>query len=428
MYRLRFTFVAALVALPLAAEEPEWKSRLAEAVARAVAQNPSVAEMEARIQAAAHRVGQASALPDPEIEVAIQDIPPSDFSISRDDFTMSKITARQSFPAPGKRPARQRSAEAASQSATELHAEHVVQLAADVGDSFFALADLDARLAILDASRERLDRVAASALERYRVGKGAQSDVLRANLEVTALQERRAGLEGERRVVAARFNTLQDLLAETPIAPVALPDDDPALPPAAELITDAEARSPAVAASEALILQASEELSLARLERRPDWMAQAYYAHRVDFEDLVGASIAVNLPFVQPKRLREREAERDAELSGARASLQMTRNEIRRGVSEAYAVLERAREQARLYRGAILPQADVNASATQEAYAVGQVDFLTYVRAALDRDGYAAELSMRRGDAWRAVAALQRASGLPLLPGTPGMEVAHVQN
>jgi outer membrane protein TolC len=429
MHRLRVTLVAALVALPLAAEEPEWKTRLAEAIARAVAKNPSVAEMEARIQAAAHRAGQASALPDPEIEIAIQDIPPSDFSISRDDFTMSKITARQSFPGPGKRPARERSAEAAAQSASAMHAEHVMQLAADVADAFFALGDLDARLAILDASRARLDRVAASALERYRVGKGAQTDVLRANLEVTATRERRIALEGERRAAAARFNAFQDLSPQTPVASVGLPDDEPSpsLPPAAQLSADAEARSPAVAASEARIRQADEDLSLARLERRPDWMAEGYYAHRVNFEDLVGASIAVNLPFVRPRRLREREAEREAELSGARASLQMTRNEIRRRVAEAYADLDRAREQAAVYRGAILPQADVNASASQEAYAVGQVDFPTYVRAALDRDAYAAELSMRRADAWRAVAAIQRASGLPLLPGTPGMEVAHAR-
>src|SRR5262249_16694945 len=217
MYRIRVTFVAALFALPLAAEEPDWKNRLAEAVARAVAKNPSVAEMEARIQAAAHRAGQASALPDPEIEIAIQDIPPSDFSISRDDFTMSKITARQTFPGVGKRPARERAAEAAAQSASAMHAEHVVHLAADVADAFFALADLDARLAILDASRERLDRVAASALERYRVGRGAQTDVLRANLEVTAARERRTALEGGRRALAARGH--------------APPDPPPAAPP-----------------------------------------------------------------------------------------------------------------------------------------------------------------------------------------------------
>ncbi len=173
---------------------------------------------------------------------------------------------------------------------------------------------------------------------------------------------------------------------------------------------------------------AEEQRTLARLERRPDFTGMAYYAHRVDFPDFVGASVALNLPFFQPKRLREREAEREAELSGARANLETVKNEIRRGVEEAYAELGRSVEQARLYRGSILPQAETNASAAREAYTVGQIDFLTYVRAALDRDLYEGELAMRRVDVWRALAALQMASGLPVVPGTPstgGSDASH---
>jgi outer membrane protein TolC len=156
-------------------------------------------------------------------------------------------------------------------------------------------------------------------------------------------------------------------------------------------------------------------------------MAAGYYAHRIDFDDLAGASIAFNLPFFQPKRLREKEAEKEAELSGARASLEGVKNEVRRAVAEAYADLERSIEQARLYRGSILPQAETNLAAAQEAYAVGQVDFLTYVRAALDRDMYEGDLVMRRAGAWRALAALQKASGLPLIEGTPKPGEIHVE-
>ena len=198
--------------------------------------------------------------------------------------------------------------------------------------------------------------------------------------------------------------------------------------PAPELIREAQDRSPAVEAATAGVRQADEEKQLAQLERRPDLMASAYYGHRVDFADLVGASIGLNLPFLQPGRLRAREAEKEAELSGARASLAMTRNDIARGVGEAYAELERSLEQARLYRGSILPQARTSAAAAQEAYTVGQIDFLTYVTAALDLDVYESEFATRRAGAWRAVAALQVASGLPLVPGTPGEGGAHGQN
>ena len=410
---------------PAAPGSPTWETRLAAAMARAAADNPSIAEMESRIGAAKHRIGQAGALPDPEVEVGIQDIPPSDFSFTRDDFTMEKITARQTFPAAGKRPARERSAEAQLEAVSALHADHVVRITAEVADAFFAVADLDTRIGILEGSRERLKRIAADAGERYRVGKGVQADVLRANLEVTAADDRLADLRGQRRMAAVRLNALQALPPATEVDPIEIPGTEPGPPSAEETVRDAETHSPAVAAAAADVRRAEEELGLARLERRPDFTATGYYAYRVDYEDLVGASVALNLPFFQPKRLKEKEAEREAELSGARANLNMVKNEIGRGVGEASADLDRLLEQVRLYRGSILPQAQTNAAAAQEAYSVGQVDFLTYLRAALDLDTYQAELAARRAAAWRAVAALQVVSGLPLLPGMPAPEVSH---
>jgi outer membrane protein TolC len=424
----RFGLIAALAASPLLAQEADWKSRLEQAVSRAVRQNPSISEMEAQVEAARHRVGQAGALPDTEVEIGVQDVPPSDFSFTRDDFTMSKVTARQAFPAAGKRPARTRAAGAALDSVSALHREHVARLAAEVAAAFFAVADLDARAAILERTRERLEGVLASATERYRVGKTGQTDALSASLEVTSAGERLAGVRGERRMRVAQWNALLALPPQTPLAPVPIPDENPPAPPIADLTAAAEAQSPAVAAAAARVRQAEEELALAHLERRPDFMAMAYYANRVSYEDFIGASVTLNLPFLQPGRLRERQAEREAELSGARASLEMQRNEIRRGIAEAYAELDRSREQADLYRGSILPQAETNASAAQEAYTVGQIDFQTYARAVLDQDAYAAELASRRADAWRAFAALQMASGLPLLPGTPGGGATHVEN
>jgi outer membrane protein TolC len=426
MRPFRLGLIALLAALPVRAEE-DWKTRLAAVIERSVTSNPSIAERESRIEAARHRVGQSATLPDPEVEVGLQDVQISPLSLSQDDFTMEKIGASQKFPAAGKRPARERSAEAQLESVSAMHTDHVVRLAAEAADAFFALADSDARIAILEQSRERLRRVAASAAERYRVGQGAQADVLRANLEVTAVEEKLVGLRGERRMSAARLNALQNLPASAPVDPVPIPETEPAAPSPEKLLADAEATSPSVVAAAADVRAAQEELTLAQLERRPDFTAMGYYAHRIDFPDLFGASVSMNLPFFQPKRLNEREAEKESELSAAKASLTVVQNEIRRAVEEASADLDRSLEQARLFRTSILPQAETNAAAADEAYRVGQIDFLTLVRSALDLDAYRSDLVARQTGAWRALAALQKASGLPLIAGTPGLGGDHAE-
>src|SRR5260221_12130684 len=102
-------FLLASFGTGAAAELPRevsgWRLRLHEAMERAVQEHPDLQSMEARIVAARHRVNQATALPDPEIELGIKDFPPSDLSLTRDDFTMEMVTARQRFPGLGKRAA-----------------------------------------------------------------------------------------------------------------------------------------------------------------------------------------------------------------------------------------------------------------------------------------------------------------------------------
>jgi len=400
-------------------EPPDWQIRLKAAIERAVAQNPDVTSMEARIEAARQRALAADALPDPEIEVGIKDLPVTNPSLSRDDFTMEMVAARQNFPGLGKRATRKASAQAVAEGAVSMHAVHVIALAAEVADAFFGLAELDRRLQILERSRERLKRAAASAVERYRVGKGAQVDVLRANLETTALEDRMLSLKAERRATAARFNALQNLPAHTPVAPIGPVEPATLGQSTAEIAREAEEASPAVAAARANLRHAEEEARLARLERRPDWTAMTYYGRREKFEDLAGASVSFNLPFTRPRRLEARRAEMEAEVSSARADLESVRNQLRRDVEDALADLERNVEQEKLYRDSILPQAEINFRAAQEAYAVGQIDFLTFERAALDLDTYESEIAARTSGIGRGIAALQKASGLPLIEGTP---------
>ncbi|MGH9365869.1 MAG: TolC family protein, partial [Thermoanaerobaculia bacterium] len=380
------SFAGTVVGQSHAPDATRWEERLREAITRAASRNPELAAMEARIEAARHRVPQAMALPDPEIEVGIKDVPPSDFSLSRDDFTMEMIAARQRFPGFGKRESRRRSAAAEVDAVAAGHVLHLRSLAAEVADAYFAIAELDSRIEILEKSGERLRHAADSAMERYRVGKGPQADVLRANVETTSLEERLSTLRAERRKEAARFNALQFLSPDAPVPPVALAPTDPAVGKREELVRKAEEESPAVAQAAAGLRRAEEEVRLGRLERRPDFTAMTYYARRQNFEDLAGASIAFNLPFAQSKRLSERVAEAEADLSAARADLEAVKNDLRRGIEQAYADLERNGFQLRLYRDSILPQAETNYRAAAEAYAVGQIDFLTFVRSALDLD------------------------------------------
>lgn len=411
--------------------DASWHSLLAEAVRRATSQNPRIREAEARIEAARHQVPQTTVLPDPEVELGLQDVPLGDLSLSRDDFTMQRVTGRQRLPGLGKRAAQRAMAQADVESASAARERAGVEIAADAADAFFQLAQSDRSLAILEESRRRLEDAAASATELYKVGKAAQSDVLQAGLEKTSLDEQMSSLRAERRMQAARLNALQGLPASAPVQPIGpvgwTKASEAEMPSAADLVRRAAERSPVVAEAQAQVRRARQELELARLERRPDWMLMGYYGRRQRFDDFVGVSASINLPWTHRRRLDERRAEKEAELAAANAGVEVVRNKLQGEIEAAYAELDKNLEQARLYRDSILPQAEINDRAAREAYVVGKIDFQTLLRAATQLDTYRREAAARASGIGRAVAALQKASGLPLIEGTPDSGDSHAE-
>src|SRR5687768_14681398 len=125
-------------------------------------------------------------------------------------MTMKMVALEQEFPAPGKRAAAARVAEAEVEMVRTMHADHVNRLIAEVADAYFDLASLDARIGIQRRSIGRLEGVSESVRSRYRVGLGALPDALLSGVEETKARDRLRFLQAERATAAVRFNTLQN--------------------------------------------------------------------------------------------------------------------------------------------------------------------------------------------------------------------------
>ncbi|MFN2386696.1 MAG: TolC family protein [Thermoanaerobaculia bacterium] len=415
---MRFlSWMLALLASGLATAQPAQTAevrrepRLDAAIERALSDNPDIAEMEHRIQAARYRIPQARALPDPMLTIGAVNVPLPDFSFRRDDMTMKMVTLEQQIPAAGKRATAARVAEAELEMVRTMHADHVNRLVAEVADSYLELASLDARIGILRRSLERLKSVSESVRTRYSVGQGSLPDALLAGVAETKARDGLRALEAERAVAAVRFNTLQALPVAQIVDPVPLPPRDRAMPGAA-IVSEALASSPAVRQAQADVRRAEEELSLARLDRRPDLTFMTSYGERQRRDDMVGATIGFNLPFVQRRRIAARIAEKEAELSAARSRLAMVRLELSRQVQNALVTLASESDRSVLYRDTILTQNETAARAAADAYAVGKIDFQTYVQAALAVDEDEAETIERETAIPRALARLQAATGI----------------
>jgi outer membrane protein TolC len=93
--------------------------------------------------------------------------------------------------------------------------------------------------------------------------------------------------------------------------------------------------------------------------------------------DMVGFTVAINLPVWRDSKLAPRIAESLALRDQAIHLYQAQRNEIAAGLRQYTAAAEQNLKSIRLYRTAILPQALLTVESALAAYRVSRVDFLT---------------------------------------------------
>jgi outer membrane protein TolC len=212
---------------------------------------------------------------------------------------------------------------------------------------------------------------------RYEVGQGSQSDLLRAQLERTRLQQRRVALEGEERT---RLQTLNRLRVHPLDEPIPTPRPlsaftDPVLRAADEAVADAERRSSDLAIAALSVQTADRRIDAAKKDWFPDFAVTAGVMPRGQIEPMWTVQLGVTLPIwgatKQSKGVEESEARREADLRGEES----VRLQVRLRAQERRTLLAAALQTLDIYRGGILVQSDATVRSTMSQYQVGKVTF-----------------------------------------------------
>ena len=113
------------------------------------------------------------------------------FNVMRGDPSSARqLMAEQMIPYPGKTRLRTEIASRDADAETLAYEAVGRRVAAEVKQAYFDLAYIDRSLDILQKDREALEGFEKVTEIRYSVGKAAQQDVLRAQLEITRLAQR----------------------------------------------------------------------------------------------------------------------------------------------------------------------------------------------------------------------------------------------
>ncbi|HSR15132.1 MAG TPA: TolC family protein, partial [Gemmatimonadales bacterium] len=225
------------------------------AIDLARAANPRLRAERLKARAAAERIPQSGAWPNPELGLGLMNRPLSGFG-TEEMMTMNTVRLSQMVPWPGKQSLGRDGARGVALADSLDAADMDAMLVAQVKAGYYRIAATDRSLDVMRETLSLLGSFRETSLTRYTVGETVQQDVLQAEVSVARMEADIAAMEQERLAEAARFNALLARDPGTPVGVLLLPAMGGELPPVDSLARLATAR-PAVAAADARVQAAS---------------------------------------------------------------------------------------------------------------------------------------------------------------------------
>lgn len=379
-------------------------SVLAGLLREALGSRPELVQATATVKADLARVPQARALPDPVLSLGIQNDGFKGLQIGQMETSYWSIAVAQSFPWYGKRGLRARAQSlGAKQSEADLERTRL-SVQAEVERGYLDLLLVRDQIRILGTLEVLWIQAEGLSRSRYETGEGAQSDVLRAQLERSRLQQQRWALVAEERRRLAVLNRSVGRPLGRPIpTAVSLGDlADPSLPDSSSAEAAVEARSPELRKARLAAELSGALVSLARKDYFPDLTVIGGVMPRGGaFEPMWQAGVSVPLPLWAASKQSQAVSEYRLRGQAAESGVETIRRLVRQRLEERRAMLTALRETNRLYRSGVLIQSDATVSSAVAQYKVGRVPFASVLEALR---GYLGDLV----GFYESVAAIQR--------------------
>ena len=324
-------------------------------------------------------------LPDPQLNVGLFNVPLDNFDLDREPNTQLRFGVSQSFPRGNTLKIRTQQTQWSSKEQDFRSQDQLAKSVRIVRENYLDIFYNVGAQGIIHQSHQYFSQLVDIAESFYSVGRVNQQDVLRAQLELSRLEERVIIFKKNEDLARAELSKWLDARAYEAI--------DTAFPIFTELaaqqtVIDELVYHPSVKANDSVISFFNEGVSLAEEQYKPGWSVGVEYRKRFgnntdgsDRDDQMAALVKVDLPLFTDKR-------QDRRLSSSRYQVMAAKDVridqlqvLKRSVLREFAAFRKFQEQSELYDLQLVPDANANANASLKAYQSGVTEFTTLARA-----------------------------------------------
>ena len=356
---------------------------IGDAVQNAIDNDPWLDRSRASESALRYEAKAAGQLPDPKLTLAIANLPTDSFSFSQEPMTQVQVGITQTFPAGQSLSLRQERlqqlgySEKLEQLARKALIEH------EVSRLWVDIARADESIRIIESSRRLFEQLLQVTEARYNSAtrQTRQQDVIRAQLEVSRLEDRLLQLKEDRDRGISRLGRWVAFGLLTSDHKFPLPRIK------ATQFTKSVLGHPDILALDQQVEAARTGLELSRESTKPGWSLSSSYGRRdEDFNgrelpDFFSVGVTVELPFFRKHRQTKEIAAAAERVVEREADRFLRVRELNAQRQEARTTIDRLNEQIQLYEQSLLPQSAALSRATLAAYQSDEGDFTDVTRA-----------------------------------------------
>ena len=348
---------------------------------QAAQNNPRLKSADAKVQASSHAADIKKSLDPPQLAVEFYNAPVTSFPNPFKNQMEYDYSIQQMLPFPGKLGAM---AEAQRKRTEMLKADRQTleqEIVRNVKSVYYELYLIYRRMEINQETQDLVRGFVDIARKQYEVGMGKQSDVLRAQTELTTLINDSIILVQQRKSMEGMLNSLCNKPLSAELG--SIPEVEPMILnyDLSALLAIAEKNRPELKSMLADVEMQRTERAAARKDYLPDFMVRGMYKQMTQSSDDWSLMVGVTVP-VAPWSLGKYSsatARSEANIGSAQSERDNMKNMIASEVNDALLKMESGKQRLKLSKETAIPQARQTLESALSAYSTGKQEFLMLI-------------------------------------------------
>ena len=384
--------------------------RLDDLLKQALERNPKIKSVGFESEASSFRIPQEKSLPDPMVGFNLKNMGFPKFTLGQEVMSGVGLSFSQAIPFPGKLRLKGEIAEKAFERTKEVRNAVVLGVLKDVKIAYFELYALHKSVAILQEQKALLQKALELTETKYAVGNGVQSDVLKATVEISRMDEMITPMAEMIKSLQARINLLLDFPADKPLG---MPQDQgvESLPVSLEeLKKAANENSPLVKEAALMVEEGGKMIAFARKELSPNFVVGAGWEFKGRLPSMYEVMVGFEIPLYRKTKQSKMLEESLVRLEGSKSGLISLKNDVTFMVTEDYLKARSAESLIKLYKDKIIPQASLTVESSLASYQVNKTDFLALLTDINTHFSYQMAYYKELAGLWSSIARLEEYS------------------